>query len=617
MIKNFALALITLLWTSMAFAQQSTMQRFIDKDQVVFLINLHPGMTYNKINKETKDKYKINEVIAPMLIQFAGGEATEERVKKVAGQLAEPSKAGVNVREDVYIWGQRPTSKNEDLYTERDMDAMMINLVIPITDSRKFKNFLEGIMSDQRQKEVIVAGANSTVLSNDMVITWNSERVIVSGTTMEYSFFEDRDEFDARRNKALLQHALDLNKVSPKQSLEGNKYLQESIAKDADMSFWADYGNLMPDQALVPMEIRGVLGALSSLTENTLFSGQGYFRAGEAEIKTNMRLNPSMKRVTDAAYAKGGINKKFFKYVDKTNLMGLYSFSMDLKGFMMTYGQEIHRVLKEQDTKETRLAMNMMDIVDIFLDEEETYEMLTGDMMLALTDMRVTKREVADFKYNEESDSWEEQTEMVEEVMPVMNLMMGYGNEASIRHFIDLGVNMGGLIEQQAGVWTVPQIKEEAGIDFYIIMKDGLLMFTNDDQIAKNLNGFPSTKQLPLASVTEMSGYVMYGMLDARQISRVAQKAYANQEDAMPNEVMELEKVFSRIEFKSMNPTGNDFKTNLYFRMRDQDTNALQFLLDNVEKVMGGGRSRRDTNIEEVPENYEDVEEEEEGVKRL
>lgn len=617
MIKNLALTLVTVCWTVLAFAQQSTMQRFIDKDQVVFVVNMHPGVTYNKLNKETKDKYKIHEIIAPMLLQFAGGQPSEELLKKVSAQLEDPSKTGVNVKDDVYIWGQKPNSQSEDLYKTSDVNTLMINLVMPVTDSKRFKNFLNDIMSEQRKKEVISAGPNSTVLSNDMVITWNPERVIISGTTMEYSFFEDREEFEERKNKALLQHALDLTKVDPKKSLEGSNSFKASLDKEADMSFWADYSNLMMNEEMMPREMQGIFGALARLTDQTVLSGQGYFRAGEAEIKTNFSMNEAMKRVTDAAYSKGGINKKFFKYIDKTNLMGLYSFSMDLKGFMMTYGQEIHRALKEEDTKETRILMNMMDIVDIFLDEEETYELLTGDMMIALTDMRVIKREVADFKYNEESNTWEEETEMREEVMPVINFMLGYGNEANLRHFIDLGVNTGGVTKQQEGVWTIPQIKEETGFDFYIIMKDGILMMTNDDQVAKNPNGFPAAKQLPLASVTEMSNYVMYGMLDATQISRVAQKAYAKQEGGVPNDVMEMEKIFSKVEFKSMTPNGNGFNTNLYVKMRDQDTNALQFLLDNMENMMTGGRSGKSSDGSAPGEDYDEIEEEEDGVKRL
>ncbi|MGH1334570.1 MAG: DUF4836 family protein [Aureispira sp.] len=615
MIKTFALTVLAVLWTAMVFAQQSTMQRFIDKDQVVFVVNMHPGATYNKLNKETKDKYKIHEVIAPMLLQFAGGQPSDELVKKVSAQLEDPNKVGINVKDDVYLWGQRPTSKSEELYKSSDLNVLMINMVIPVTDSKKFKKFLQDILSDQRKEEVVTSGSNSTVLSRDMIATWNNERVIISGTTMDYNFFEDREEFEERREKALFQHALDLTKVDPKKSLEGNKDFQTSLDKEADMSFWADYGSLMVDADMVPREMRGLYKSLSKLTEKTLFSGQGYFKEGEAEIKTSMSLNPSMKRVTDAAYSKGGINKKFFKYVDKTNLMGLYSFSLDLKSFMMTYGQEIHAVLKEQDTKETRIAMNMMDILDIFLDEEETYELFTGDMMMALTDMRVIKREVSDFKYNEESNTWEEETEMIDDVMPVVSFMMAYGNEANLRHFIDLGVNMGGLEKKQEGVWTIPQFKEDMGTDLYIIIKDGLLIMTNDDLIAKNLNGLPASKQLSAASVNEMAGYVMYGMLDATQISRVAQQAYKKNDRSMPNEIMELEKIFSKVELKSMTPNNGDFKTDLYVRMKDQKANALQFLMDNMEEMMNGGRSNQ--RYQEEEEAVEEVEEEEEGVKRL
>ncbi len=617
MIKNFALTLLALLWTSMAFSQQSTMQRFIDKEQVVFVMNMHPGSTYDKLNKETKDKYKINEVIAPMLLQFAGGQPSEELVKKVAAQLEDPSKVGINIKDDVYMWGQRPTTRSEELYKSSDVNVMMVNTVIPVTNSKKFESFLEEIMSADSKKDIVTKGKNSMVLRNDVIATWNSERVIIAGTTMEHNFFEDYDEYKMRRSSALTMHVEDLIKLDPKQSLEGDKSFAASLDKEADMSFWADYGNLIMDPSMMPREARGLFEALSKLTDKTIFTGQGYFKQGEAQIKTSMSMNESMKRVTDAAYGKGGMNKKFFKYIDKTNLMGLYTFSMDLKGFMMTYGQEIHRVLKEQDTKETRIAMNLMDIVDIFLDEEETYELLTGDMMIALTDMRVTKREVSDFQYNEETNDWEEQTEMVEEVMPVMNLMMAYGNETNIRHFIDLAVNVGGLEKKQEGVWIVPEIKEKAGTEVFIILTDGILMITNDDQVAKNLKGFPASKQLPAATVNEWSGYVMYAMLDATKISEVAQKAYAKQEGGVPNEIMELEKVLDKIEVKSMSPENEGFQNNLYVKLKDKNTNALQFILDNAEKMMTGGRSSSSHEEKEPEEKYEDVEEEEEGVKRL
>ncbi len=409
---------------------------------------------------------------------------------------------------------------------------------------------------------------------------------------------------------------MDLTKVDPKKSLEGNKNFQLSLDKTADMSFWMDYSKFMINSDMIPKEMRSLYDALAELTDEMILSGQGYFRAGEAEIKTSFSLNENMQRVMSAGYNKKGLNKKFFKYIDKTNLMGLYSGSVDLKGFMMAYGTEIHRVLKKQDTKETRIAINMMDIVDIFLDEEEIYSLFTGDFAFALTDMRVVNREVADFKYNEESNSWEEETETVEEVMPIMTMMMTYGNKTNLQHFIDLGVNMGGLIKTQEGVWTVPEFKKDLGMDLYIVLKDGLMMMTNDDQIAKNIDGLPATKQLPLASMTEMSNYIQYGMLDARQISRVAQKVYADKEDNMPNEIMELEKVFSRVEFKSDNYSGKDVKTNLYFRMRDQDANALQFLLDNIENLMSGvNKSSGSAPMEE----YEEIDdsEDEEGVKRL
>lgn len=613
MIKHFSFVLLAFLWASVAFAQKSTMQRFIAQERLVFVVNMHPSSTYNKLNKETKDKYRINELIAPILLKFSSGQPSEKEIKKVSEQLSDPSKVGINVKDDIYIWGQRPKAQNERSYTASAMENMIISMVIPVTDNKKFKNFLSNIIAESQQKEIITAGSNSTMVNNEVIVTWNNERVILSSSTLEHNFFEDRKDFEERRNKTLLQHASDLTKVDPKKSIENNKSFKASLDKEADINFWGDYGKLVLDPSIMPMEMRGLFTALSKLTDNTILSGQAYFKNGEAEIKTSMSLNPPMKRVTDAAYNKRKVNKKFFKYIDKTNLMGMYSFSMDLKSFMMAYGQEIHKVLKEQDTKETRIAMNMMDIMDIFLDEEETYELLTGDMMIALTDMRVVKREVADFKYNEESNSWEEEIEMVDGVVPIMSLMLSCGNEVNIRHFIDLGVNVGELVKKQEGVWMVPAFKEDLGTDFYIILKDGTLIMTNDDQIAKNVNGLPVTKQLSPSSVTELSNYVMYGMLDATQISRVAKKAYAQNKENVPNDIMELEKIFSKMEFKSITPENKDFQTNFYCRMKDENTNALQFLLDYVENMIN--QTNNGSSEKTIP--YEEEDEEEEGVKRL
>lgn len=608
MLKQFLL-IFTLFLTTLLQAQQPGLQQYIGQDKVLLVANFHPHNSYQKIDKNTKNNYKINEMIAPMLIRLTGAPPSEENIKKVSQQISDPAKVGMSLKDDLYIWVQQPNGVDKSLY-ENDENAYILNFILPVTDGKKFRKFLDGLLDEDRLKEVVKMGPVSSLINDEMLLMWDDKRLILSMSTIQYSFFEEMEEFEARRNKLLQQHAKSLINLDSKKSLATNKEYLATIDKTADFNIWVNYDNLNNDPNIYPREVRGLMQSLASLTEGNRISAKGFFRNGELEVISNFKSNDAIQRMMERGYNKGGLNQKFYKYIDNTNLMGLYTMSTNTKGLMTSYGEEIYKAFQESDAPESKIVVNMLDIMDIFLDEEEIYSLFQGDIVVAVNDLRIIEIERSDFQYNDEEDKWDEVKVKEEEVMPIATMMLNMGNAQNIQHFIDLGVNTDILTEQQKGVWVVKEVKEETGVDFYIITHDDLLLFSNDANLVKNLNsGFPKSKQLPTAMVKELAQYTQYGFIDMSKISDMVKKTYERIEDDAPNEIMEMAKIFQHFEVKSYLPQGANTKTDLHIQFQDKDTNVLSLMFKGLGELIPTG------GMEEKIEEEEEVEEE--GVKRL
>ncbi len=603
--KSISTLIILFMATQLLVAQEKSMQQFIAKDKAVFVTTLSPYTTYSKLNDATKDKYNVSEMLAPMLLGMAGGDMSEENVKKVKEDLSDTKKAGLDTKQDIHIWAQRPAEMSED-----DPDALLFNLVIPVTDGNKLRSFLEQLFGADQIKSMIPKGDALNMVHNGMLINWNKQRLIITASSSEKSFFEEREEFNKRMSDMYMEHATALGAVTVESSIIKDMDYQNQVKKEADFSFWMDYNNVLPPLAQVPMQARELVGSLYELIGGMKLSGHAYAKDGVGQFSTTMYANEPMTRVFNQSYDLR-INKNFFKYVDNTNLMGMYSLAMNPKGFMDSYGSEVYKALKK--SKEGTLVTNMLDIIDIFIDEDEIYTLLKGDVMFAVTDIQIMDRKSSDFEYDEGSDKWEEITTTIKEPMPLAVMMFSYGSEENIMKFIDLGSNASLLSKRADGVWAVAGVKEEIGVDLFIIVKDGVLMFTNDENITKNLGGLPKNKQMSAKDIKDISSYIQYGFLDASKMVATSKKTMKEMGQTFPEELAVVEENLSKFEIKTYAPEGNKVKTDMYLRFKDKDANALQIMVDGVLKIMEQKKSSRN----DEPVYDEEEVEEEEGTKKL
>lgn len=611
--KELSTLIALLMITPLLFGQNATLQQYIPKDKTVFVANITPYKTYKSLDTATTNKLNISELLAPMMLQMAGGDMSEDNINKVKEDLSSPEKAGLDIQKEIYIWVQKTELAEDEESTGYQPNNMIVNLVMPITDGAKFRTFLDNIFGLDKTKSMIPSGDAMNMIHDGMLINWNKNRLVLATSTVQYNFWDDKEQFDARNKKMLYQHANNLSKVTADNSIVKDADFQKHLNKDADFGVWVEYSKIILDQPF-PREVQFLEEAMKELVGGMKMGGNGFVKKGSADFFLKVYNSEMMSRVLAESY-KLTLNKDFFKYIDNSNLMGVYSFAMSPQSAMESYGKELYRVLEK--SKEGLMITNVLDIIDIFVDEDEIYTLLKGDMLMAVTDLKVIEKKSTDFEYNEESDKWEEVSEIKKEMIPVMSLMMSYGSEENIMKFVKLAANAGVISKTAEGVWTVGGVKEEVGFDVFIIVKNGVLMFTNDENIANNVDaGIAKNKQMDAKEIKDITSYIQYAFVDAGKITGTLKSAYKSMDKVLPMDLDEIEKAVKRFEIKTHHPKGNEILTEFHLIMGDPNANVLQTMLDGVMKAMQS-KSRDSGEFDGIDEIEIEEKDNGDGTKKL
>ena len=590
--------------TQLLFAQGVSMQNFISKDQSIFISNFTPYTTYNKLDTATTNKLDISKRLAPLLMGMTGADMSVDNINTIESKLAASKETGVEMLQDMYMWVQKPSKPNHEIY-DGASNPFTVNLVMPVTNLDMLTTFLTELFGQDKMSTAAVNNGVRSLIYNQTLVNWSKERIIIARSTMTKGFFDDENSFNNRINTVLGMHAEALVSLQPNASIQKDANYQKHLHKDSDMDFWLDYQTIAFSEQDMPAQFRALYKSVMEFATDMKIGANGFLKDGEATLMIESYTGEAMTRIMAASYDTK-VNKEFFKFLDKDELIAMYMMAMNMEGMVSGYGTELYKVLEQ--TKEGMMITNVLDIIDIFVDEQEIYSLLKGDIMMAVTGVQSIERSITDYEYNEDKDTWEEVAKTKKEVIPTAAMMLSYGKEENIMKFVKLASNAGVISKKEAGVWTIGGLKEDLGFDVYVVVKEGVLMLTNDAAIVKNINvGFPKSKQLDAKFVKDASEYIQYGFMDFEKLMAAVKLGSEEMEIALPAQMDKLEKTFDRVEMISRAPKGNEMTSELRLVMKDKNTNVLQSMFGvgaDLVKMMLSGASKM------TPE-------EEKGTKKL
>ncbi|MES2588076.1 MAG: hypothetical protein V4622_03790 [Bacteroidota bacterium] len=297
-----------------------------------------------------------------------------------------------------------------------------------------------------------------------------------------------------------------------------------------------------------------------------------YFEAnyGEALGKIYEKLNGTK------------FDKNVLKYVHQ-NSTGFFTYNINLKeGYNQAYDIIIPILSQEKDP---RISSNvlMAELINEFVDVDAVFDTYKGSMFGSFNGIKKVKTKKIEFFYDEETFEYGEKEIESEEDMPIFTL--GFSTNRSdipekvLKHF----GRMTSRFRNMGTYWIV----EDAifnSVPLFIINKNDLLIFTNDEDLAKNHNNGYGNQSLKgeKAKAAKKSKF-MYAYFDWGVALKNLPKEMFNTKQ---NEILDAMRGKSGvIELTSSKTTKEKTSFNVSYRFEGEYENSGKYLLDLVNSV--------------------------------
>jgi hypothetical protein len=227
---------------------------------------------------------------------------------------------------------------------------------------------------------------------------------------------------------------------------------------------------------------------------NSNFYMNGYFE--KDRIRLNNVIVPKDEE-TKKSYQEifnSKIDKNLLNYVGD-NVLGYYSIAMDTQAIMNYEYKIIKSTLNAayrsfaKDTSGNEVDV-LIDGIALLLDEKAIADLIPGNALFVLHDLKKVKREYVKINYNENYEQTETKATK-DEIQPDFTFLMNTRNESFANKLLQLPLKKSKFIamdyQQTNGYYTLHFEKDNFLENLYIGLKNGVVMFTTSKVNVENL----------------------------------------------------------------------------------------------------------------------------------
>ena len=495
---------------------------YVNKNaSVVAMINL----------KQIKTKADFDELIKLPFVK----EMDKKIAKDISRNLIEEntpyylnlSKYGINVNSNSYFY----FVSGKEMYSGA--------LIVSINDKNKFTEFVKIFTKDKEGEKIKSKDSYLQTNKRDFYIIWNNNIAVFMSATINPAQkeaiekqvkkqlgYDDKIEVTEEITEEVTEEEglrkpsyTDIYELKHKKidSIQKNWFKNNtanfikhrginSYAKNTDFN---NYTKSNPDAALVvdyglfsdmyfnafkniyPKQFRKLASAdlIQSFTKDMKMFIKFNFSKDDVTFNFDIKLSEKVNEVF-AEVKKKSINKDFLKYMKK-DMMGYYAFGLDVKG----YSEGTKELLQENLTeipKYGKIAVGVIDLLDIIIDEDAIYELFTGDVVFGINGVK-------EFEVVRKTYDWDdnfnkiEKTDTIIRKMPEILFMLGVGNKKNVNKLIAL-LESTKILEKKENFYSV-DVKGNK-IPVFLRIYNDILFISNNEKYIKNPKVYSKTEQL-------------------------------------------------------------------------------------------------------------------------
>lgn len=482
-------------------------------------------------------------------------------------------------------------------------------LLFSKSDGAKFDQFINNIIPNDLKDELIVSNKKyHYYVDEDILIAWNNSVVALidytipyrynysykEETTTEESYYEsyqERLEAEAKKKEEAKKAKLEsvLNSIfndTPQHSLKYNANYKKSLVNTGDVSYFI---NAMGG-ANTDFFFRAYTGKKSnkilSLFKDNFTYGAMNFNTNDIELSTTQHVGAHyLKQIKEVNKKK--FNKNMYKYIDGENLMGIAGFATNMKPAFEIYKDTYINILSNIELGEDWIG-TAADIGFTFFDEEELFDLIQGDFVFALTDIKEFDVEYTSYDYDEDYKRIET-TKTKKETLPEFVSIATIGNKELRDKIIKL-MSQTDVIRKKGDYYELQEPKSRYSdraakpLNVFYMIKDNLLIVTNDEQllIDNNGNGLAKANQLNGEALKLMKSNNMFAYWTPRA-------TYDKVPKEMKSEIEPFEiaaNTYKSFVVSGVKNSGNLFTSTAKLNLVESEKNSLIHSLEIIQTLI-------------------------------
>ncbi|ASS50600.1 MAG: hypothetical protein A3D31_13630 [Candidatus Fluviicola riflensis] len=275
-------------------------------------------------------------------------------------------------------------------------------------------------------------------------------------------------------------------------------------------------------------------------------------------------------------------DKNVLKYIPESN-SGFFTYNIDLnKGYERAY-DIIIPILQQE--KNPRILQNVLiaELMNEFINTDAVFSTYKGSMFGTFNGVKRVKTTRIEFFYDEQTFEYGEREVESEEDMPIFTL--GFSTErADIPNkILSHMARLTSQFKSMGNYWVVEDAVLNS-LPLYIINKNGLFIFTNDEDLAKNhSNGYGSNSLSARDARKAKSSGSMYAYLNWGEVlDRLPKEMFSSEQ----NELLESMRGKSGIlELTSSKTTRQKTVYEVTYKFEGAYENSGKYLLDLVNSA--------------------------------
>jgi hypothetical protein len=236
------------------------------------------------------------------------------------------------------------------------------------------------------------------------------------------------------------------------------------------------------------------LGVYKSGILNSNYHINGYFEKDKIRLSQVMtpKNEETKKSYQEMFHSK--IDKNLMNYVGN-NVLGYYSIAMDTQAIMNYEYKILKTTLNSVYQSYSKEAIGneadvLIDAVALILDEKAISDLIPGNAIFVLHDLKKVKREYVSMEYDENYEQVETKG-VKEEIQPDFTFLVSTKNESFVHKLLQLPLNKSKFTttdyQLTNGYYTIHFEKDNLLENLYIGLKNGVVMVTTSQENIQNL----------------------------------------------------------------------------------------------------------------------------------